>query len=486
MSGRLGHIPAQTADLSTPQRQQICFDYSSFDSSTHIENLHPANTRSGGRRRGVVAFAQRLPGRDRAWSEWTVAAGTDATAEAQRLLKQDNLADIYVSQAAFERRRAIAQLTAIGACFADLDYHNQPRWQGKSPSDVAAAVIGHLEEAMIPLPSYVLSTGRGLVCIWLTELLPRAALPRWNAVQGRLWATLQSFGADRRALDAARVFRLVGTENGRADHDRRTVRMVWCQGTPEAPNRYGDFGAFADEVLPIAHADLVSLRAERAKRTAAGKIPPAPTTRLTSASYHETVLTDLQRLRQYRNPTGSLPEGSRNEWLFLAGVAMAWIAPPEVLHRELVALASEVADWTDRETTARLSAVIKRTKRAAAGEKMEYAGRTIDCRYRIKAATIIERLRIDPSEQRAADLRVLVDEDRRRERGAERQKESRRRAGAKDRSDQQAERLLLGQKALHLRATEGMTRDELASHLGVSTGQVSKAMKEAEAAAGGD
>ena len=39
---------------------------------------------------------------------------------------------------------------------------------------------------------------------------------------------------------------------------------------------------------------------------------------------------------------------------------------------------------------------------------MEYAGRTIDCRYRIKATTIIERLRIDPSEQRAAGLRVLV------------------------------------------------------------------------------
>ncbi len=428
-----------------------------------------------------MAFAQRAPGRERAWSEWTVPAGTDAVVEAQRLLQQDNTTDVYVSQAAFERRRAIAQLTAIGASFSDLDYQDKPRWSGKSPEDVANAVIGHLEEAMIPLPSYILSTGRGLVCIWLTELLPRAALPRWNAVQNRLWMALEPFGADRRALDAARVFRLVGTTNGRANCDRRTVRMVWCQGSPEAPTRYQDFGAFADEVLPITHADLISLRAERAKRTAEGRTPVAPTTRLTSATYHETVLTDLQRLRLHRYPSGSLPEGLRNEWIFLAGISMSWIAPPETLFRELIALGSEVADWSDRETSARLSAVIKRTRRAAAGEKMEYNGRVVDCRYRIKASTIIERLRIDPSEQAAAGLRVLIDEDRRRELTAERQRDSRRRKGAQDRSEQQEARLLLGQKALHLRAAEGMTRDELASHLGVSAGQVSKAMKEAEA-----
>lgn len=484
MSGRLGYIPAQTTNLLTPQRQQFCFDYSAFDPTAHIENLHPANSRPDGRRRGVVAFAQRVPGRDRVWSEWTVSAGGEVVVEAQRLLQQDNRTDIYVSQAAFERRRAIAQLTAIGACFSDLDYQNVPRWRWKSPTDVAAAVIAHLDEAMIPLPSYILSTGRGLVCVWLTELLPRAALPRWNAVQSRLWTTLVSFGADRRALDAARVFRLVGTENGRAEGDRRTVGMVWCQGSPQAPNRYSDFGAFADEVLPITHADLISLRSERAKRTAEGKTRIAPTTRLTPTTYHETVLTDLQRLRKHRYPTGDIPEGFRNEWLFLAGIAMSWIAPPEVLHRELVALGAEVADWSDRETAARLSAVIKRTRRAAADETMEYGGRTIDCRYRIKASTIVERLRIDPAEQRSAGLRVLVDKDRRRALGAERQRDSRHRKGAKDRSDQREARLLLGRKALHLRATEGMTRDELADHLGVSTGQVSKAMKEAEVAAG--
>ncbi|NTH46622.1 hypothetical protein G6K98_15950 [Agrobacterium rhizogenes] len=395
-----------------------------------------------------------------------------------RLLRQDNRTDIYVSQAAFERWRSISQITAIGACYADLDYHTRAQWRGKPPRDIAAAVIGHLEEAMIPLPSYILSTGRGLVCVWLTELLPRLVLPRWNAVQKRLGAVLEPFGADKRALDAARVFRLVGSENGRAEWDRRTVGMVWCQGTPEAPTRHV-FSTLADEVLPITHAELVSLRAERAKRKAEGKDKTGPTVHLSAASYWETVLTDLQRLRAHRCPEGALPEGQRDAWLFIAGISMSWISPPEVLGREIIALAHEAAGWRTSETTSRMSAVIKRARQAAAGQTVSFGGHEVDCRYRMKADTIIEWLSIDPAEQRAAGLRALVDEDRRQELSVERMEQSRRRRGVKDRQKQQAARLEMGQKALYLRLSQGMTRDELAAHFRVSSGQISKAMREA-------
>lgn len=455
------------------------FDYSAFGPREHIENLHPHNRRgTGGQRDGVVAFAQRVPGRDRPWQEWTVPAGSSAITEAERLLTQENRADIYVSQAAFERWRSISQITAIGACYADLDFHTQTRWKGRKPLDVVGAVVGHLEEAMIPQPSYVLSTGRGLVCVWLTELLPRAALPRWNAVQKRLGEVLEPFGADKRALDAARVFRLCGSENSRADWDRRVVGMVWCHGSPDAPARH-TFGTLADEVLPIAHAELISLRAERAKRKADGTIRVGPTKRLSAATYWESVLTDLQRLRAYRCQDGALPEGQRDAWLFIAGVAISWISPPEVLGREIIALADEAAGWRDTETKSRMSAIIKRARRAAAGEKTTFGNREVDCRYRMKANTIVEWLGIDPAEQRAAGLRVLVDRDRKTELAVERMEQSRRRRGVKARAEQQAARLEMGGIALYIQATQGLKRDELAEHFGVSGGQMSKAMQEA-------
>ncbi|MGR9310693.1 hypothetical protein ACU8MX_14830 [Rhizobium leguminosarum] len=455
------------------------FDYSVFGPREHIENLHPHNRRgTGGLRDGMVTFAQRVHGREKPWQEWSVPAGSSAITEAERLLQQDNRTDIYVSQAAFQHRRSISQLTAIGACYTDLDYHNCARWKGRKPADVASAVIGHLEDAMIPAPSYILSTGRGLVCVWLTELLPRVALPRWNAVQKQLQQMLEPFGGDRRALDAARVFRLCGSENSRAEWDRRTVGMVWCQGSPETPARHV-FGTLADEVLPFTHAELISLRAERSKRQAEGNDKTTPAVRHTAESYWESVLTDLQRLRAHRCPEGAMPEGQRDAWLFVAGVAISWISPPDVLGREIIALADEAAGWRDGETRSRMSAIIKRARQAAAGQKITFGNREVDCRYRMKASTIVEWLGIDPAEQRAAGLRVLVDQDRKRELNTERTRESRRRRGAKDRTAQQAERLSMGGMALYLQATKGLKRDELAERFGVSTGQMSKAMREA-------
>lgn len=479
MSPRLAYQPADRQDFSTHRCQQFGFDYSAFGPRQHLENLHPYNGRPGGIRHGIVSFAQRVRDGSKPWREWTARAGSCAVDEAERLLRQDNRNDIYVSQATFGKWRSITDLTAIGACYADLDYHTSARWRGKAPGDVAVAVLGYLEEAMMPHPSYILSTGRGLVCIWLTELLPRAALPRWNAVQKRLGEALTLYGADKRALDAARVFRLVGSENSRADWDRRTVGMIWCQGSPEAPTRHV-FGILADEVLPVTHAELISLRAERAKRKAEGKDQTGPVKYLSASTYWETVLTDLQRLRAHRCPDGALPEGQRDAWLFVAASAISWISPPEVLGREILALANEAAGWREGETKSRMSAVIKRAKQAAAGQTVTFNGHEADCRYRLRASTIVEWLGIDPVEQRAAGLRVLVDQDRKRELSVERMEKSRRNRGVKDRAVQQAKRLELGQKALYLRESQGMTCSELATHFGVSVGHIHKAMRQAE------
>jgi len=475
----LAYQPADQQDFHTPRCQQFGFDYRAFGPRQHLENLHPNSTRDGGIRNGVVSFAQRLRDGGKPWREWTIHAGPYAAEEAERLLRQDNRADIYVSQAAFGKWRSIGDLTAIGACYADLDYHTVARWRGKAPGDVAAVVLARLEDAMVPRPSYILSTGRGLVCVWLTELLPRTVLPRWNTVQKRFGAVLEPFGADKRALDAARVFRLVGSENSRADQNRRTVGMVWCQGSPEAPTRHV-FGTLADEVLPVTHAELISLRAERATRRAEGRDKTSPVRSLSGETYWSAVFEDLKRLRAHRCPDGALPEGQRDTWLFVAAVAISWFSPPDVLGREIRVLAHEAAGWRESETNSRMSAVIKRAHQAAAGQTVTFGEHEVDCRYQMKANTIVEWLSIDPTEQRAAGLRVLVDKDRKQELSVERTRKSRRSRGVKDRAEQQETRLKMGRKALYLRASQGMTCADLATHFGVSVGQIHKAMRQAD------
>ncbi len=176
--------------------------------------------------------------------------------------------------------------------------------------------------------------------------------------------------------------------------------MVWCQGNSDAPFRYA-FDSLADDVLPLTRGELVSLRAERAKRRAerSGQERVLPVRRLTAATYWEAVLTDLQALRAHRFPEGALPSGQRDAWLFLAANAMSWICPPAVLEREIASLADEAAGWTVRHTRQRVSTVLARAKQAAAGSKLiDVSGQEIDPRYRFKAGTIVDWLEIEASE----------------------------------------------------------------------------------------
>lgn len=480
----MGHIPTdQGPTLSKSIVNTSPWEYQAFGPGQHLRVLHPENTRSANSvRKGVVAFAQLLPA-DGKWKEWTSSVG-NAAHEAETILAHGNLQDIYISQQTFGRWRGVADLAALGSNYVDLDYHKLDEWKEWSAADVAAAVTLFLEEKQIPLPSYILSTGRGLVCIWLTDLLPPIVLPRWNVVQKTLIKALAKFGADTRAVDAARVFRLTGSINSRAEARRRQVGMVWCQGDPASPTRY-DFGVLADEVLPFTQAEIISLRAERKARKLEQKATHSrgngqAIPQLNGETYWLKVHHDLQNLRRYRNPrTGALCPGERDVWLFVAANALSWTEDVPDMEREIRILAMQAAGWSDSESKSRLGTIVRRAKLAAAGKTVTYNGREVSPRYRMRASTIVDWLRIEPHEMRGADLRVLIDSDRSRERAAERQAQKRRRDGATERTRQQADRLELGRKCLHLIATGRMTRNQLAAHFGVSTGHISNAVREA-------
>lgn len=453
--------------------------FDTFNAPAHVRHLHPSNSNNiSGGREGCVSFAQRVPDREKPWKEWTVAVN-DAPLHAQELLEGYDIKDIYMSQNSFNGWRNIANLKAVGACFVDIDYITRKTWEDMEPNAVLYGALDIMDEKRIPFPSFVLSTGRGLLAVWLHNLLPRSILPKWQIVQQTLADSLTSLGADKRALDAARVFRLAGSINSKATSFRDKVSMIWCNGPVESPRRY-EFSEIADDILPLTRGELVSLRAERAKRKAEGKDTHiSPIMKLSGATYWEAVLTDLQKLRAYRYTSGGLPPGHRDIWMFLATNAISWISPPEVLNREYLALAREATGWSDGEAKSRMGAVLKRAKASAEGKKIEFNGNEVDPRYRISVTRMVEWLEIDPTEQREAGLRCLIDGSRKREVNAERSREFRKRNPATKRTQAQEERLNIGRQACYLAVKEGLSIRELAEKFQVSRSFMSKVMIEA-------
>jgi hypothetical protein len=214
----------------------------------HVRLLHPEG------RRGIITVAS--GGRN--WVEGSVALA-QLPAYVSTLAGRS---DLFISQQSFYGWRRIAQLAQLGANYVDLDYHQTLQWSKASPEYVTDALLRTLQDEKIPSPSYVLDTGRGLLAVWLHDLVPRAALPRWMAIQRRLALALNGYGADVRALDAARVFRLAGTTNSKS---RRMVRPIYLAGGPSTLWRW-DFEDLAHEVLPRHRPEIISLSVHRAEK----------------------------------------------------------------------------------------------------------------------------------------------------------------------------------------------------------------------------
>lgn len=121
--------------------------------------------------------------------------------------------DIYYSQNSFFKpQRRIDNIRQLRSLYVDLDVYNigaTPEW-----------VLGKLEyeyfRKIIPEPNMVIFSGRGLVLVWNIDPVPYMAMPLWRALETRFLEILKDLGADPRASDPARIFRLAGTINSKS------------------------------------------------------------------------------------------------------------------------------------------------------------------------------------------------------------------------------------------------------------------------------
>ena len=110
----------------------------------------------------------------------------------------------------YRRLECIKELNSL---FIDLDYYKT----GKTKEQIIMDLEDNYFNKKIPIPNFIMDSGRGLYLIWSIKKLPSMALPLWKAVQDYFWNQLKELGADRQALDATRILRVPGSINSKTN-----------------------------------------------------------------------------------------------------------------------------------------------------------------------------------------------------------------------------------------------------------------------------
>ncbi|MBY5820001.1 hypothetical protein HFN60_30895 [Rhizobium leguminosarum] len=449
-----------------------------FGVEEYINAIHPKIP--GKKRQGQIALLHRVGDGEDGKGEWstTYCPTEDAVERAKAFLSSGNGKDRYISMATFKRRRESSEACAIESTYLDLDYHKTSLC-GLCPKAVANNVVSDLQDAGKPLPSFIVSSGRGLLCIWLHEMLGAKVLSKWAAVQKQLGKPLTRYNPDKSAADAARIFRLVGSINSKADDSRNRVQLVW--GDPANLHRY-KFNDLADAWLPHTKAQLISMADERAKRNA-GKRKKRKRPDGLAMGLWSTRMEDIQNLIKHRSPDGRIEKGMQDKFLFIYTCALSHTTKPEAIIPVIRAKATEWSGgtWTESSIDGAMGTAYRKAVAALAGETVEWNGEPVDIRYRFRSSTIIDWLDISENEMCDAGLRDLCSPHIKAERSTIRAKAWRiEKKGQKtSRADQRRERLLIGRQAIVLRE-QGKSFSDICAELGRSRAYISDAIQEAK------
>lgn len=142
-----------------------------------------------------------------AWRQYHYEAG-ELSAELSKWIGED----VYFSQNTFYKpQRRIENIRQLRALYVDVDCYVL----GYEPEWVADKTDLEIFQDVLPEPNIIIFSGRGIVYVWLIEPVPHQALPLWQAVQNYFCEQLKYIGADPKATDATRIFRIAATVNSK-------------------------------------------------------------------------------------------------------------------------------------------------------------------------------------------------------------------------------------------------------------------------------
>ena len=305
--------------------------------------------------------------------------------------------DVYFSQNSFYKpQRRIDNIRQLRSLYVDLDVYRlnlTPEW-----------VLGKLEfeyfGQTIPDPNMVIFSGRGLVLIWHLVPVPYMAMPLWRAVENHLTDLLKSLGADTKATDPTRIFRLAGTinsKNGSVVHaeQRHTYRY--------------DLHELQYEYLP----ELTPSNQAQKKKGRKSKVLHL----FNVYTLHLTRARDIAKLVQLRN--GDV-EGYRETICFLYRYfTCCYTSDPEQALVDTLDLNGEFIHPLPVKEVTRATKSAEKAWEAKSSTKADEAAKAMGypgAGYRLKNTTIIEWLDITPEEQRELSTIIGPQEKRRRKR----------------------------------------------------------------------
>ncbi|MCC0785113.1 DNA-binding response regulator [Clostridioides sp. ES-S-0108-01] len=131
----------------------------------------------------------------------------------------DNKVNVYISHNTFYKpQRRIENIKELNAIFIDIDCYNT-----KYTKEAVRFFIEKDLNGIIPNPTMLVDSGRGLYYVLKLEPVPSKALPLWYAIQRYIYNQLKEFGADAKALDPTRVLRATGTVNSKTQTEVKII-----------------------------------------------------------------------------------------------------------------------------------------------------------------------------------------------------------------------------------------------------------------------
>lgn len=313
----------------------------------------------------------------------------------------ENQPDKYITANTFFGYRRHETLKCLTSFYVDLDLALAKDY-GNDFMRLRQDALDLLSAAQIPAPNLAVHTGRGVHLYWLfSHTLPAVAYPRWKPCVQRLVKILKPVGADSKAVDTARVLRLVGTLNSKCpivDGTKLTYWKTSCEVLQ--PQRYS-FDFLSEQILPYSREEVAAFKAnwqkkilelgpEQAKKRVTVRQSNAPGDRV-GRHYSATAITrlaDIELLASTLYPNG-VPEGKRDFYLFQASVNLAWMCRSQTLETEILKWKNRfVPSMTDHNALSQMGTVMRKAMAAYAnGGRVSVYN---DERYVFSAKTVWE------------------------------------------------------------------------------------------------
>ena len=120
--------------------------------------------------------------------------------------------------------RRVENIRQFRALFLDFDNVEEDKHY------ISYNIFELAAQDVIPMPTMIVDSGRGLHVYWRIKNAPYGALYSWQEIEDMLYHRLKHLGADRQATDATRLLRLPNTINSKSNSE---CNVLWIDDKTE-------------------------------------------------------------------------------------------------------------------------------------------------------------------------------------------------------------------------------------------------------------